>query len=225
MYCPFCGHIETKVTDSRLAAEGRQIRRRRECLSCGERFTTFETAELVMPMVVKGDRSREPYDETKVRMGMEKALEKRPVPREQLDEALSRITHKVRSLGDREVQSRAIGELVMDELRQLDEVAYVRFASVYRHFEDVEAFHEEIQRLRSQRALAPPGRDGRRAGKREPGRDANRDQLSLLPVESAGKTEGSGATPSSGSVPPASSELPEPVEATHNEPPASDPHS
>ncbi len=189
MYCPFCGHIETKVTDSRLAGEGRQIRRRRECLSCGERFTTFETAELVMPMVVKGDRTREAYDEAKVRAGMEKALEKRPVPRELLDEAVSRVTHKVRSLGDREVQSRAIGELVMDELRQLDEVAYVRFASVYRHFEDVEAFHEEIQRLRSQRALAP-ARDGRR-GKREPGREASRDQLSLLPTEggSAGGTE------------------------------------
>jgi len=186
MYCPFCGHIETKVTDSRLAGEGRQIRRRRECLSCGERFTTFETAELVMPMVVKGDRSREAYDEGKLRSGMEKALEKRPVPREQLDEAVSRITHKVRSLGDREVQSRAIGELVMDELRQLDEVAYVRFASVYRHFEDVEAFHEEIQRLRSQRALAP---QGRRTPKREPGRDANRDQLPLLPPDAAGKSE------------------------------------
>jgi transcriptional repressor NrdR len=190
MYCPFCGHIETKVTDSRLAGEGRQIRRRRECLSCGERFTTFETAELVMPMVVKGDRTREAYDEAKVRAGMEKALEKRPVPRDQLDEALSRITHKVRSLGDREVQSRAIGELVMDELRQLDEVAYVRFASVYRHFEDVEAFHEEIQRLRSQRTLVQAGRDGRR-GKREPGRDANRDQLPLLP---AVEGEGSRAT-------------------------------
>ena len=188
MYCPFCGHIETKVTDSRLAGEGRQIRRRRECLSCGERFTTFETAELVMPMVVKGDRSREVFDEAKVRAGMEKALEKRPVPREQIDEALSRITHKVRSLGDREVQSRAIGELVMDELQQLDEVAYVRFASVYRHFEDVEAFHEEIQRLRSQRALAPPTRDGRRSGKREPGRDTNRDQLPLLPPEQPGKS-------------------------------------
>lgn len=188
MYCPFCGHIETKVTDSRLAGEGRQIRRRRECLSCGERFTTFETAELVMPMVVKGDRSREVFDEAKVRAGMEKALEKRPVPREQIDEALSRITHKVRSLGDREVQSRAIGELVMDELQQLDEVAYVRFASVYRHFEDVEAFHEEIQRLRSQRALASPTRDGRRSGKREPGRDPNRDQLPLLPPEQPGKS-------------------------------------
>jgi transcriptional repressor NrdR len=194
MYCPFCGHIETKVTDSRLAGEGRQIRRRRECLSCGERFTTFETAELVMPMVVKGDRSREAFDEAKLRSGMEKALEKRPVPREQLDEALSRITHKVRSLGDREVQSRAIGELVMDELRQLDEVAYVRFASVYRHFEDVEAFHEEIQRLRSQRALTPAR--GGRGAKREQGRDANRDQLPLLPVESAGKTESAAAASS-----------------------------
>jgi transcriptional repressor NrdR len=186
MYCPFCGHIETKVTDSRLAGEGRQIRRRRECLSCGERFTTFETAELVMPMVVKADRSREIYDEAKLRSGMEKALEKRPVPREQLDEAVSRITHKVRSLGDREIQSRAVGELVMDELRQLDEVAYVRFASVYRHFEDVEAFHEEIQRLRSQRTLSP---QGRRSVKREPGRDANRDQLPLLPPDAAGKSE------------------------------------
>src|SRR6201991_4834896 len=192
MYCPFCGHVETKVTDSRLAGEGRQIRRRRECLSCGERFTTFETAELVMPVVVKGDRNREAFDEAKLRSGMEKALEKRPVPRDQLDEAVSRITHKVRTLGDREVQSRAIGELVMDELRQLDEVAYVRFASVYRHFEDVEAFHEEIQRLRSQRALAT---QGRRAGKREPGRDANRDQLPLLPPDAPGKSEEPSATP------------------------------
>jgi transcriptional repressor NrdR len=195
MYCPFCGHIETKVTDSRLAGEGRQIRRRRECLSCEERFTTFETAELVMPVVVKGDRNRESFDEAKLRAGMEKALEKRPVPREQLDEALSRITHKVRSLGDREVQSRAIGELVMDELRQLDEVAYVRFASVYRHFEDVEAFHEEIQRLRSQRSPSQPIREIKRVLKREPG--PNRDQLPLLPMESPRKAESSGATPGS----------------------------
>jgi transcriptional repressor NrdR len=184
MYCPFCGHIETKVTDSRLAGEGRQIRRRRECLSCGERFTTFETAELVMPMVVKSDRSRVPFDEAKLRSGMEKSLEKRPVPRDELDEAVSRITHKVRSLGEREVQSRAVGELVMDELRQLDEVAYVRFASVYRQFEDVEAFHKEIERLRNARTQGP-----HRAGKREPGRDTNRDQLPLLPVESAGQTK------------------------------------
>ena len=185
MYCPFCGHIETKVTDSRLAGEGRQIRRRRECLACGERFTTFETAELVMPMVVKGDRTREAFDEIKLRSGMEKALEKRPVPRAQVDEALSRISHKVRALGDREVPSRVVGELVMEELRKLDEVAYVRFASVYRHFEDVEAFHEEIRRLRDQRDQKPP-REQKRPAKRQPAVD--RDQLSLLPAESPGES-------------------------------------
>ena len=182
MYCPFCGHVETKVTDSRLAGEGRQIRRRRECLACGERFTTFETAELVMPMVVKGDRTREPFDEAKLRAGMEKALEKRPVPRAQVDEAVSRIAHKVRALGDREVPARVIGELVMEELRQLDEVAYVRFASVYRHFQDVEAFHEEIRRLRDQREDKPPrGRPKRPARRRRP---QDREQLSLLPPDS-----------------------------------------
>ena len=183
MYCPFCGHVETKVTDSRLAGEGRQIRRRRECLKCGERFTTFEAAELLMPMVVKGDRGREAFDEAKLRAGMEKALEKRPVAREAIDEAVSRVVHKVRSLGDREVTSRAVGELVMEELRHLDEVAYVRFASVYRQFEDVEAFHEEIRRLRSARppetAPAPRGR------RRSLPRAGNRDQLPLLPAEPA----------------------------------------
>jgi transcriptional repressor NrdR len=191
MHCPFCGHVETKVTDSRLAGEGRQIRRRRECLKCGERFTTFEAAELVMPMVVKGDRGREAFDEAKLRAGMEKALEKRPVPRAEIDEALSRVVHKVRSLGDREVSSRAIGELVMEELRHLDEVAYVRFASVYRQFEDVEAFHEEIQRLRS--ARPPPGGGGQpraRKGPRAPA--ANRDQLPLLPAEPAANDATSG---------------------------------
>ena len=187
MHCPFCGHEETKVNDSRLAGEGRQIRRRRECLKCGERFTTFETAELLMPLVIKGDRGREAFDEGKLRAGMEKALEKRPVSREQVDEAVSRVVHRVRSLGDREVTARAIGELVMEELRHLDEVAYVRFASVYRQFEDVEAFHEEIQRLRSARAQAPvhahagPGR----SRKRESARATSRDQLPLLPADPA----------------------------------------
>jgi transcriptional repressor NrdR len=184
MHCPFCGHVETKVTDSRLAGEGRQIRRRRECLQCGERFTTFEAAELVMPMVIKGDRGREAFDEAKLRAGMEKALEKRPVPRAQIDEALSRVVHKVRSLGDREVTARAIGELVMEELRHLDEVAYVRFASVYRQFEDVEAFHEEIRRLRSARPRTVSGGQPR-ARKRETAPAANRDQLPLLPAEPA----------------------------------------
>ena len=187
MHCPFCGHEETKVNDSRLAGEGRQIRRRRECLKCGERFTTFETAELLMPLVIKGDRGREAFDEGKLRAGMEKALEKRPVSREQVDEAVSRIVHKVRSLGDREVSARAIGELVMEELRHLDEVAYVRFASVYRQFEDVEAFHEEIERLRNARAQAPAhAHVGQaRSRRRESARTASRDQLPLLPADPA----------------------------------------
>jgi len=182
VYCPFCGHVETKVNDSRLAGEGRQIRRRRECLSCGERFTTFETAELLMPVIVKSNDVREQYDEAKLRAGVEKSLEKRPVSREAIDEALSRITHRVRILGDREVPSRVIGELVMDELRQLDEVAYVRFASVYRHFQDVEAFHEEIKRLRSQRT-APVQQSPRRGSRRDTVKDANKDQLPLLPAD------------------------------------------
>jgi transcriptional repressor NrdR len=182
VYCPFCGHVETKVNDSRLAGEGRQIRRRRECLKCGERFTTFETAELVMPVVVKSDAVREVYDESKLRVGMDKALEKRPVSREAVDEAVSRITHKVRIIGDREVPSRVIGEFVMEELRQLDEVAYVRFASVYRHFQDVEAFHEEIQRLRAQRAANElAARDAKRGPKTA--KESNRDQLPLLPAD------------------------------------------
>ena len=171
MYCPFCGHIETKVIDSRLASEGQQIRRRRECLSCAERFSTFETAELVMPVVIKGDRRREPFDETKLRAGMEKALEKRPVSREDLEEAVGRISHKLRALGEREVQARALGEFVMEELRHLDEVAYVRFASVYRSFQDLEAFREEIERLRRHRRS------------REASREKVSDQLQLLPSE------------------------------------------
>jgi len=193
MHCPFCGHEETKVNDSRLAGEGRQIRRRRECLKCGERFTTFETAELVMPVVVKGDRAREAFDEGKLRAGMEKALEKRPVPREQLDEAVSRIVHQVRSLGDREVSARAIGELVMEELRHLDEVAYVRFASVYRQFEDVQAFHDEIERLRAGRPAAAPAHREPAAHRRRAGRGASRDQLPLLPVEGEREDEEPGA--------------------------------
>jgi transcriptional repressor NrdR len=192
VYCPFCGHVETKVNDSRLAGEGRQIRRRRECLSCGERFTTFETAELLMPVVVKTDDVREAYDEAKLRAGMEKALEKRPVAREAIDEAVSRITHKVRINGEREVPSRVIGEFVMEELRQLDEVAYVRFASVYRHFQDVEAFHEEIQRLRSQRTVSEVVRDSKRGSKRDPAREPNRDQLPLLPADTPAAGTGGG---------------------------------
>ncbi len=156
MHCPFCGHGETRVNDSRLAAEGRQIRRRRECLACGERFTTFETAELVMPQVVKSDGTREPFDEGKLRAGMRKALEKRPVPADAVDAAGARICHELRSLGEREVAARRIGELVMEELRHLDEVAYVRFASVYRSFADVDAFRDEIEHLRRRRRRDEP---------------------------------------------------------------------
>src|SRR3954447_25006266 len=151
MHCPFCNHEETKVTDSRLAGEGQQIRRRRECLKCGERFTTFESAELVMPRIVKSDASREPFNDQKLRNSMLKALEKRPVASEAVDGAVAHICHKLRSLGEREVASRLIGELAMDELHHLDEVAYVRFASVYRSFQDVDAFREEIDRMRHRR--------------------------------------------------------------------------
>ena len=166
MYCPFCSHAETKVTDSRLAGGGTQIRRRRECLACGERYTTFETAELVMPLVIKSDASRVPFDERKLRGGMEKALQKRPVSREALEEAVGRICHRLRGLGEREVQSRTVGELVMEELRHLDEVGYVRFASVYRSFQDVDAFRDEIDRLSDARLpareqLPLPGLDGK----------------------------------------------------------------
>lgn len=153
MYCPFCGHTETKVIDSRLAGEGRQIRRRRECLQCEERFTTFESAELLMPQVVKNDLTREPFDPQKLLHGMTKAMEKRPVGADLIQAAVERICHHLRGLGEREVPSRLVGELVMEELRHLDEVAYVRFASVYRSFQDIDAFHEEIDRLRLGRGL------------------------------------------------------------------------
>lgn len=148
MFCPFCGYEETKVIDSRLAGEGQQIRRRRECLKCAERFTTFETAELVMPRVVKSDARREPFDEQKLKSSMLKALEKRPVAIEAVDAAVLHICNKLRALGEREVPARMVGELVMNELRHLDEVAYVRFASVYHSFQDVDAFREEIEQLR-----------------------------------------------------------------------------
>ena len=147
MYCPFCSHEETKVIDSRLAGEGRQIRRRRQCLQCNERFTTFESAELVMPRLVKNDNSRQPFDESKVRDSMCRALEKRPVSSDEFEQAVGRLVHKLRTIGEREVPSRMVGELVMEELRGLDEVAYVRFASVYRSFQDITEFQEEIRRL------------------------------------------------------------------------------
>lgn len=150
MRCPYCGDPDTKVVDSRLANEGDSVRRRRECVGCGERFTTFETAELVMPRVVKQDGMREPFNEDKLRSGMMRALEKRPVDTEAVEQAINRIKRRLWARGDREVAARLVGEWVMNELRELDEVAYVRFASVYRSFQDVNAFREEIERLQRQ---------------------------------------------------------------------------
>ena len=147
MYCPFCKADDTKVVDSRLVADGGQVRRRRECLSCSERFTTYEMAELVMPRVIKTDGTREPFDENKLRAGLQRALEKRPVSIEQIEVALTQIRHFLQVTGEREVPSRMIGEAVMGKLRELDEVAYVRFASVYRSFQDLSEFQDELNRL------------------------------------------------------------------------------
>ena len=144
MHCPFCSHEETKVIDSRLAGEGRQIRRRRQCLDCNERFTTFESAERGMPRLCKNDNSRQPFDESKLRNSMIRALEKRPVPSDDLEQAIGRLIHRLRTMGEREVPSRLVGELVMEELHELDEVGYVRFASVYRRVPDLPHFAEEI---------------------------------------------------------------------------------
>lgn len=147
MQCPFCGDNDTRVIDSRLAGEGDSVRRRRECVACKERFTTFETAELNLPRVVKSDGVREPFWEEKLSAGVLRALEKRPVNSEDIDAALSRIKKRLLSLGEREIPSMKIGELVMQELEGLDHVAYVRFASVYKSFEDINAFREVIDAL------------------------------------------------------------------------------
>lgn len=166
MRCPFCEAPDTKVIDSRLANEGDAVRRRRECLTCHERFTTYETAELVMPRLVKRDGTREPFNEEKLRAGILRALEKRPVDSEAIEAAIGRIKHRMRVAGEREIPARQLGEWVMIELRDLDEVAYVRFASVYRSFQDVNAFREEIEKLQ-----------------REPSPELKRSQLSLLDGE------------------------------------------
>lgn len=156
MHCPFCSATDTRVIDSRLATEGDQVRRRRECPLCGERFTTYEIAELSLPRVVKSDGSREPFVEAKLRAGIQRALEKRPVSTEEVDEAIGRILHRLRLVSDREVDSRRIGEWVMEELRSLDHVAYIRFASVYLSFEDVNAFREVIERLERDHTVDDP---------------------------------------------------------------------
>ena len=145
MKCPFCGHIEDKVVDSREGKEGSSIRRRRECLRCRRRFTTYEHIEDVLPVVVKKDGRREVFDRNKILSGLKKACEKRPVGIEALEDAVSRIEKKVQESGEKELPSTMIGEEVMRELHNLDEVAYVRFASVYREFKDVNQFMEELR--------------------------------------------------------------------------------
>jgi len=164
MRCPFCSAEDTRVIDSRLADEGESVRRRRECVSCSERFTTFERAELRLPQVIKSDGRREPFNEDKLRAGLRRALEKRPVDTATVDAAIMRVQHKLLASGEREIQSRRIGEWVMQELKEMDAVAYVRFASVYRSFQDLKEFSEEVQRLQN-----------------EPSAETHRKQLKLLP--------------------------------------------
>lgn len=147
MYCPFCTATDTKVIDSRLVSDGHQIRRRRECIACQERYTTFETAELVMPRIIKRDGSREPFNEDKMRSGLVRALEKRPVSVEQVELSINKVKSQMRATGEREINSELLGNFIMEQLKELDKVAYVRFASVYRSFEDIKEFGEEIARL------------------------------------------------------------------------------
>jgi transcriptional repressor NrdR len=147
MHCPFCQADDTKVVDSRLVAEGSQVRRRRQCLLCHERFTTFETAELIMPVIIKRDGRREEFKMENLRAGMLRALEKRPVSMNDLEAALVTILQKIRSRGEREIDSRQVGEWVMEQLYRLDHVAYVRFASVYKRFKDVSDFRQTIDQM------------------------------------------------------------------------------
>lgn len=148
MYCPFCHANDTKVIDSRLIADGAQVRRRRQCLDCQERFTTFETAELLMPMIIKRDGRREMFQIDNLRAGMLRALEKRPVGADALEEALIAILQQIRRTGEREIDSRQVGEWVMEQLYRLDHIAYVRFASVYKRFQDVSEFRQAIDQMK-----------------------------------------------------------------------------
>jgi transcriptional repressor NrdR len=156
MHCPFCSAEDTKVIDSRLVAEGDQVRRRRECLSCKERYTTYEVAELVMPRLIKQNGSREPFNEEKLRAGFLRALEKRPVSIEAIEGEIQQIKHALRATGEREVKSLVLGELVMEHLKQLDQVAYVRFASVYRSFQDIAEFRDAIESLEAEPEKSAP---------------------------------------------------------------------
>ena len=152
MRCPYCGENDDRVVDSRESRHGRTIRRRRECLQCSRRFTSYEQIEDIPYMVVKSDGAREAFDRAKILAGLQKACEKRPVPAKKLDEIADEIENRLHDCEDREIAAGAIGTLLMERLQELDQVAYVRFASVYRQFEDVEAFMEELKRLVGRRA-------------------------------------------------------------------------
>ena len=164
MRCPFCRHRGNRVIDSRLANDGMMIRRRRACTSCKRRFTTYERVEEAAPMVVKKDGRREPFDRTKIVAGLKRACEKRPVSMETIDEIANRIETAMVEQGDREVASSVIGEAVMNELHKTDQVAYVRFASVYRSFKDIDEFMHELQDLMSERKISPAIRSERKGG-------------------------------------------------------------
>jgi transcriptional repressor NrdR len=153
MRCPYCGHMEDRVVDSRELGEGNQVRRRRECLSCTKRYTTYERIEEVPALVVKRDGQRAPYDRAKVLGGLIRACEKRPVTLRQLEEMADAIEVAINRKDDREIRSDEIGQILMARLRALDQVAYVRFASVYRRFEDIEQFLVELERLRKEREV------------------------------------------------------------------------
>lgn len=166
MRCPYCGQHDTRVIDSRLTNDADQVRRRRECVKCNGRFTTYEAVELSMPRVIKSNGSREVFLEEKLRNGLLKALEKRPVDTESIETAIAQIKRELLAAGEREIESRRIGDLVMQKLRRLDHVAYIRFASVYLSFEDISAFREVIDRLET-----------------EPSPEMRRDQIPLLSDE------------------------------------------
>ncbi|HJS65732.1 MAG TPA: transcriptional regulator NrdR [Nitrospiraceae bacterium] len=151
MKCPFCDELEDKVVDSRMAKEGEVIRRRRECLGCKRRYTTYERVEEILPMVVKKDGRRESFDRAKIHAGLKKACEKRPISTATIEDVTDRIEKRIQEMGETEIESRIVGEELMKELHQLDQVAYVRFASVYREFKDIDQFMDELKTLAQQR--------------------------------------------------------------------------
>lgn len=151
MKCPFCDELEDKVVDSRMAKEGEVIRRRRECLGCKRRYTTYERVDEILPMVVKKDGRRESFDRTKILAGLKNACEKRPISTATIEAVTDRIEKRIQEMGETEIESRIVGEELMKELHQLDQVAYVRFASVYREFKDIDQFMDELRTLAQQR--------------------------------------------------------------------------